>query len=58
MDKLAWSDPVKGVPMKNKIPQGKFTGITKHEKLKIKIYLNICGVVIVLCHWIAVPLVT
>ena len=50
MDKLAWSDPVKGVPMKNKIPQGKFTGITKHQKLKIKIYLNICGVVIVLCH--------
>ena len=26
MGKKAWSDPVKGDPMKNQIPQGKFAG--------------------------------
>ena len=30
MGKLAWSDPEKGAPMKNQIPQGRFAGITTH----------------------------
>ena len=36
MGKLAWSDPEKGAPMKNQIPQGKFAGITKYQKLKCR----------------------